>query len=269
MNHKGFVAFTRGLIEYDLTPEEFYKYKVIRPEHKSLMYNNEVFPPHMLYCVCGQKIQRNMHVINVNETDVKKRIIVVGSCCIKKFTETGLTRRCDICNKRHNNNEYNKCPECKFKYCYKCTNMLDGEVCVKQLCNACREIEMIDIKRDLPKLNICQTSKGYELINNNNDITLTVDKCHIHKTDTNKYIISDIDDVRFKMTMRYINDTLEEKLKKIGCVYKRLSLVDLAVRNFNKDYEIRTEHVKLKIKYVWMHINFGEKTFGILPEIIE
>jgi len=64
-------------------------------------------PKHKDQCVCKQRIHINMFI-----TD-DKRIIVVGSDCIKKFTKDGLRRTCDDCGVVHKNRLVNKCNDCR------------------------------------------------------------------------------------------------------------------------------------------------------------
>lgn len=93
--------------------------------------DNQSLPKHADECVCGQAIERNAYITN------EKDIIVLGSCCIKKFTPTGLNRTCKTCGEKHLNRLVNKCNKCRGKdgCCYRCDNINNSEY---KECYKCR-----------------------------------------------------------------------------------------------------------------------------------
>ncbi len=114
-----------GLKNYDLTIEEvqngqwFYcggdhddhlNYWKMRNNTKQLMGKKEwSFPPHESHCACGHFIKNNCYITN------KKKILVVGNCCIKRFL-LKKSRVCEVCTADHKNRKYNLCDECKPKF---------------------------------------------------------------------------------------------------------------------------------------------------------
>ena len=73
-------------------------HKYIRPEKK---YS----------CVCEQSIVNNCYITNDNNT-----LIVMGSCCIKRFLpEKSAGRTCEKCNNPHKNRIINLCNDCRTK----------------------------------------------------------------------------------------------------------------------------------------------------------
>ena len=88
-------------------------------------------------CLCGQAITNQCYIRRNNE------LLVVGSCCIEKFTENGVKRTCDSCGDPHRNRVVNRCNDCRLgicdecnrpcqigrKICFKCYNLSDMECC--------------------------------------------------------------------------------------------------------------------------------------------
>jgi len=67
-------------------------------------------------CVCGQTICHNGYIRKDKNATVNE-IIIVGSCCIKHFIDTGLKRICESCNKPHKSHyltEGNSCRSCRL-----------------------------------------------------------------------------------------------------------------------------------------------------------
>ena len=93
-------------------------------------------------CLCNTNIKKNCYVYD-KETD---HILILGSCCINKFTKNGTRKTCENCNEQHKNIKDNICNNCrkikqqlskykkfsgfcldcnkkidnKYKYCYNC-----------------------------------------------------------------------------------------------------------------------------------------------------
>ena len=60
------------------------------------------------FCVCGHKIKNKFHVKNL----ITNKVIIIGSCCIKKFN---IQKLCDDCHKPHRNIKDNKCNDCRIR----------------------------------------------------------------------------------------------------------------------------------------------------------
>lgn len=75
-------------------------------------------------CVCGNKIEENCYIFNKRINT----IVIVGSCCIKKFIpQSGRT--CEICSAPHRNRVENLCNKC-FPKCTWCGKKLyAGHLC--------------------------------------------------------------------------------------------------------------------------------------------
>jgi len=119
--------FARGLRNYNLSPQEIqdgnWSYCGGRKEGSCLKYfrlkfPNRELPAHNSNCVCGHTIKDNRYI-----TD-GERILILGSCCIKRFMPLGTARTCEVCNNRHRNRIVNRCNHCRINVCDKC-----GEWC--------------------------------------------------------------------------------------------------------------------------------------------
>jgi hypothetical protein len=131
--------FIRGLENYDLTADEIKNWTYVggghttnRELHKILDQKFKVnFPtsdPIELEdtCVCGHPIQQNAFISD------GERILVLGSCCVKRFLTTGTKKTCRKCKKpyrgcyleckscRPYNNPDKVCKRCGCVYQYKC-----------------------------------------------------------------------------------------------------------------------------------------------------
>ncbi len=112
-----YAKFRDGLAKRGVDPDEVMKtWKYVggnRDSHKNYFETwtkktKKDPPPYAPECVCGHEIKTNCYISN----DVE--ILVVGSCCIKRFMEH-KTRTCSDCNAPHKNRKYNLCNECKQK----------------------------------------------------------------------------------------------------------------------------------------------------------
>ena len=115
--------FINGLEEYDLTYDDVKEwiycggnygghlnyYKLLFPKSKKI-------PAFIDECVCHQKLTKNCYIMDKQ----KKRMLILGMCCIKKFINNGLHRTCEKCGKEHRNRKYNLCNDCKIKKCDIC-----------------------------------------------------------------------------------------------------------------------------------------------------
>lgn len=114
--------FEKGLKKYDM------KFKDLEEEnwhycggdgeshlnYWKLQYGDEPLPSHENKCICSHNIQKNFYI-----TD-DEYLLVVGSCCITKFINTGLKRTCDNCKEIHQNRKNNLCNRCRRYACKRC-----------------------------------------------------------------------------------------------------------------------------------------------------
>lgn len=117
--------FVNGLKNYDLTLKDIqeggWKYC---GGNQGRHYNyfkvscpNEPLPDSEEECICGHKIVENCYITNGEE------ILILGSCCIKKFIpEDKSGRTCSSCGRIHKNRKTNLCNDCReiYKECKKC-----------------------------------------------------------------------------------------------------------------------------------------------------
>jgi hypothetical protein len=89
-------------------PEEFIGYE----NYFKLCFPDSVFPIIENKCVCDATLLHNCYIrkdVNAPVSD----ILIIGSCCIKKFIDAGKVRKCEKCNADHRNRKYNLCNNCK------------------------------------------------------------------------------------------------------------------------------------------------------------
>lgn len=118
--------FIKGLQEYDLTYDEIrngnWKYyggnKGSHLAYYNLASKNDILPEPTDECICGHKIKYNCYITNGTH------IIILGSCCIKRFIPAS-TRTCEVCGNPHKNRKKNKCNECRVGICEKCDKPCD------------------------------------------------------------------------------------------------------------------------------------------------
>lgn len=97
----------RATCNSDFNRYELYFYKCY-PDAKMLDFIDE--------CICGQSIWHNGYIRKDKNSTVNE-IMIVGSCCIEHFINTGLKRICDSCNKPHRSHyktEGNSCRKCRL-----------------------------------------------------------------------------------------------------------------------------------------------------------
>ena len=117
------IRFKQGLIDRGFNPDDIiknWKYCGGDTENKDKNYFKTYFKNIEVlidekeeYCVCGHAITNNCYITNDEE------ILVIGSCCIKKFIKN-KTRTCEKCNEPHNNRACNRCNNCRKGVCDKC-----------------------------------------------------------------------------------------------------------------------------------------------------
>ena len=106
------------------------------PKRKKYFYQifkHYDYPEKVNSCLCNTNIKNNCYVYNKKTN----HILILGSCCIKKFCSNGTKKTCELCNKPHRNRNKNRCKGCwninsgycidcdkkidtKYKRCYKC-----------------------------------------------------------------------------------------------------------------------------------------------------
>lgn len=128
--------FIRGLEEYGLSYDEIENGKWrycggasgSHLKYYKLCYKDQELPELVDECICGHRIIDNCYITDGNE------ILILGSCCIKKFIPDS-SRTCERCGEPHKNRKVNRCNLCrkgvcdgcgikcndKYKQCYKCT----------------------------------------------------------------------------------------------------------------------------------------------------
>lgn len=101
-----------------------------RYEYMKAVYGDPAKLIHQEYCYCGVKIQSN-HLITDGQY-----IMVLGSCCIKKFVKNGVKINCSLCHEVHRNrNRAYICNTCKLTRCSICTG---DKLVIEGICTPCR-----------------------------------------------------------------------------------------------------------------------------------
>ena len=146
--------FVAGVIEIGLTEEEIKKWQYCGGDYSShknyfdLRFPKMAYPDHKQWCVCSHYIKKNAYICN--ETGDYNSIIVIGSCCIKRFMENGMHRTCETCGEIHRNSTVNKCNICR---CLCCGIQVkkDGK------CIQCKQ--KANIEKNYEKCSVCDTLK--------------------------------------------------------------------------------------------------------------
>ena len=134
--------FLEGLKQYGLTRDDMKNWKYCGGDGKHhLSYFKLCFPGRDIpntseVCVCKQKIIHNCYI--TNNVD----ILILGSCCIKKFIEK-CRRSCEKCGAFHKNRAVNLCNGCRDDIIVptKCDNCEVMHRRKDNLCKECRRIE--------------------------------------------------------------------------------------------------------------------------------
>lgn len=130
----------KALEKKGLKYDDFRKYhyagsdNVSGMEYYRKLFPDRDYPKHIEYCLCNTKIKNNYYI--TDDTN----ILVLGSCCIKKFVDTGLKKVCSNCKSVHRNRKDNYCNACrskKFNYVEldnqpKINNAYDNVIKIKQ-----------------------------------------------------------------------------------------------------------------------------------------
>lgn len=163
---------------YHCKPEEATKKHIVKGRNRyfhTIGYNKDgtkkTPPDDKDYCVCGQKIIYQNYIFNFEEYDINEEeneivplqdyiklniLMVVGSCCIKKFMDGGLHNRCDFCDDNTKNREKK----------YLANNVL-------RLCNNCRPDKNLNINI---KCCMCKCKKKGIVVKNKQFICSLCDK---------------------------------------------------------------------------------------------
>lgn len=110
-------------VKYKLTLEDMSHYVYCGSDNKNgPVYFQDVFkgrinpPQRESECVCETPIQYNFYIRDwrkpASQTD-RREILVIGSCCIKQFTTTGIKRTCIVCAAPHQRKKTLVCHACR------------------------------------------------------------------------------------------------------------------------------------------------------------
>jgi len=120
------IKFIQGLEKHGLSYNEIKKwqycggkswsdgaYEITRHEkYFKQCYPNEDYPKQKKECICGTDLIHNCFIRENNESSVES-ILIVGQCCVEKFIDGGLDKRCEKCSSPHNNIKDNLCKICR------------------------------------------------------------------------------------------------------------------------------------------------------------
>ena len=118
--------FMKGLEDRGYTYDEikYWKYcggnKGSHLNYYMLCFNGLPTPKKEEYCVCNHLIEENCYITDKD----KKKILVIGNCCIKKFIYK-CSRTCEICGETHKNRKINRCNDCKNGFCTNCGKSIE------------------------------------------------------------------------------------------------------------------------------------------------
>lgn len=126
METKIYKNFIQGLKDCGLTYNDDFKLKWKycggnSKEHLryfKLSCPNDELPEPTNECICGHTITKNCYITNGDN------IIILGSCCIKKFIPN-KKRTCETCGNFHQNHSINKCNNCRVGICEICETECD------------------------------------------------------------------------------------------------------------------------------------------------
>ena len=126
--------FKNGLNELGIENLEEYKYcGGDTGEHLAyfnlFFKNNPIEQPTKIYScnICNQYIIKNYYITN------GEKLLIVGSCCMKKFIPMSY-RTCENCEERHRNRKTNLCNNCKH-LCNDCVKLINKEKKIECYCD--------------------------------------------------------------------------------------------------------------------------------------
>jgi hypothetical protein len=122
-------------------------------------------------CVCGQKLKRDHYIFNFEDYDIDENenilldtfiklniMLVIGSCCIKKFMDGGMCTRCDFCDDLTRNREHIYLDHNLLRLCYNCRPYKNLDINIKCCMCKCKRKD-ITIKNKQFVCSLC--NKGY------------------------------------------------------------------------------------------------------------
>jgi len=250
-NIKSYERFKKGLKEYTLKVEDFQlNYVFAGGDINSGYYKywersckGETEAAHKDKCICGIKIKKNCYVINRDETDIIKRVLVIGSCCIKQFIRTGIKKTCGVCKKIHKRRDINLCSDCEKIYCEKCYKSITDGLCINCLGNK--------YNLDLDKINVeISEGKFFLKIGEVTPIIKAREKITLDKYNNMQMTVSDYD---LNKLIKQIDKTLIEKFSRKDLIYKQmLNFGKIKVSSFKNDMDTNiTKDLTVSFNYVW------------------
>lgn len=128
MQSKVYQRLVDGIEEYGLeyavvTSEWFYCGDSSNNQDKFFAHYPDCQLPSLeKHCVCGQSINVNHYI-----TDGSESILVMGSCCIRKYTNIKMTKVCINCHANHKNRKTDYCNNCRdLKFCQQCKRAVNN-----------------------------------------------------------------------------------------------------------------------------------------------
>jgi hypothetical protein len=126
--------FYASLLEKGITKEDFesnYYYvggdRPHRYRYWKLRYIEKQIPPMMQWCECGKNIKEQCYMTCDGVT-----FLVLGNCCIKRYSGEGKGgRTCEICKEPHKNRINNYCNSCRKKLLCKCNKFKESKLLAK------------------------------------------------------------------------------------------------------------------------------------------
>jgi hypothetical protein len=130
----GFVeTMARSRKKYNLTYDDVKTWKYIGGnqgndlKYFKTIHKNKSIPEFTNKCLCEHIIKKNCYISN------NDLILIVGSCCIKRFIDKGLKRLCLTCEKPYKGT-YRCCSDCRKTRCWTCCCE-----CLKKYCSKCSQ----------------------------------------------------------------------------------------------------------------------------------
>ena len=85
----------------------YYRITTHKPIHSQDDFPDKNYPRHINKCVCNHDIEKNYYITNGSV------MLILGSCCIKKFMPNGMRKSCEHCENLHKNIKDNLCNDCR------------------------------------------------------------------------------------------------------------------------------------------------------------
>ena len=113
--------FLEGLKNYNLTADEVKDWWYCGGGHTTQIERHRIladlfrshfpdsdYPELEENCVCGHPIQENAFITN------GEQLLVLGSCCVKRFTNSGTKRVCKNCKQPWKGDPKRFCKKCRY-----------------------------------------------------------------------------------------------------------------------------------------------------------